>query len=213
MASRLMHLAVAEMLLKSEYISDPMRFRLGCILPDAKIDSALRDAPHFHRQLPNGLVTCGLKSFLELFGERCLSDDLYLGYYMHLIQDMVYRRYMYDLPHWDARIEENVRMLHADYRRLNHYIIETRLPSNNVTAPEGVKGEGINLMFEFDIERFLHELQLDFEIVAEGDFQVFTAAMAEDFFSLAYKACHQELKALREGLPIYDEEKMAWGKE
>ena len=213
MASRLMHLAVAEMLLENENIRDAGRFRLGCILPDAKIDSDLRDAPHFQRLLPDGMVTCGLKKYLELFGEKALRDDLYLGYYMHLIMDMVYRRYMYALPFWDARIPENVRKLHADYRRLNRYIIESRRLENRVPKPENFSDEAINLMFDFDINRFLHELQLDFELGAEGDFQVFSADMAEDFFLLAYETCCVELNALRKGLPIYDEEKMCWGKE
>ncbi len=213
MASRLMHLAVAEIILAREKVNDPNRFRLGCILPDAKICSDLRDAPHFQRRLSGGMVTCGLKKFLELFGDRVLSDDMYLGYYMHLIQDMVYRRYMYALPSWDARIPENVRMLHSDYRSLNHYIVESRGLKNTIKKPAGLEGEKINLMFDFDTDGFLAELQKDFDIVQTGTYCVFTPQMAEDFFSLAADACINELKALRAGLPLYDEEAMAWGRE
>ena len=213
MASRLMHLAVAETILARESISDPARFRLGSILPDARIDSALRAAPHFQRRLPNGLITCGLKRYMELFGDRVLQDGLYLAYYLHLLQDMVYRRYMYALPFWDARIPENIRRLHSDYRKLNRYIIESRKLKNSIIAPADFSGEAITQMFDFDIEGFLHELQNDFELSQEGEYHVFTPQMAEEFIAIAAEVCINELKALRNGLPIYDEEAMAWGRE
>jgi len=105
-ASRLIHLAVADALLKEYHIDDPMCFRLGSILPDAKNDSSLRAAPHYQIVLPSGLLTYDLDAFREQYGEKIYSDSLYLGYYLHLIQDMVYRRFMYALPQWDARIRK-----------------------------------------------------------------------------------------------------------
>ncbi len=213
MASRLIHLAVADRLLSEVNIDDPARFRLGSILPDAKIDSALRAAPHFQTVLPNGLVTYELRRYLELYGERMASDSLYLGYYLHLIQDMVYRRFMYALPYWDARIPENIVRLHSDYRKINHYIIESRGLKNGITAPEDFDHEDINLRFNFDIHRFLSELEADFEIIQEGEYHHFTPEMAEEYLKQAEDACLHELKALREGLPLCDEIAMAWGKE
>ena len=63
MASRLMHLAIAEEITKKEHIPDKKRFLLGSILPDAKIDSALRAAPHFQLILPDGKLTYNLSAF------------------------------------------------------------------------------------------------------------------------------------------------------
>ncbi len=213
MASRLIHLAVADALLSEVDIEDPARFRLGSILPDAKIDSVLRAAPHFQIVLPNGLVTYRLCDYLELYGERMKSDSLYLGYYLHLIQDMVYRRFMYALPNWDARIPENIVRLHSDYRKINRYIVESRGLKNGVRVPEDFEREEINLRFDFDIRRFLSELEADFEIIQEGEYHHFTPEMAETYLAQATDACLHELKALREGLPLCDEIAMAWGKE
>ncbi len=213
MASRLIHLAVADRLLCKVHIDDPARFRLGSILPDAKIDSALRAAPHFQTVLPSGLTTYELGRFLALYGERMASDSLYLGYYLHLIQDMVYRRFMYSIPNWDARIPENIVQLHSDYRKINRYIIESHNLKNGVTAPKDFESEDINLRFDFDICRFLSELEADFEIIQEGKYHHFTPEMAEEYLAQAVDACLHELKALREGLPLCDELAMAWGKE
>ena len=104
MASRIIHLAVADTLLKEFEIDAPERFRLGSILPDAKIDSLLRAAPHYQTTLPSGLITYKLKEFLSVYGERMKEDSLYLGYYLHLIQDIFYRRYMSN-PECDLYVE------------------------------------------------------------------------------------------------------------
>ncbi|SFP84429.1 hypothetical protein SAMN04487928_109119 [Butyrivibrio proteoclasticus] len=36
------------------------------------------------------------------------QDDLYLGYYLHLVQDMCYRHFVYDKYHWNPMIPGNV---------------------------------------------------------------------------------------------------------
>ncbi len=213
MASRLIHLAVADAILRDFDIENPMRFRLGSILPDAKNDSALRAAPHYQIIMPSGLITYELSRFRLEFGEKMKADSLYLGYYLHLVQDMVYRRFMYALPEWDARIPENVRRLHSDYRKINRYIIESRAVENGITAPLDFESEAINLCFDFDIATFLRELENDFVQMEDGEYHHFTPQMADAFLEKAIEACRREMLALRDGLPLMDEMKMAWGKE
>ena len=50
------------------------------------------------------------------------KDDLYLGYYLHLIQDMLYRRVMYGEHGWNSSVPGNVEKLHRDYEILNEYV-------------------------------------------------------------------------------------------
>ncbi|MBE7017423.1 MAG: hypothetical protein E7420_04620 [Ruminococcaceae bacterium] len=213
MASRIIHLAVADALLQEFEIDNIARFRLGSILPDAKIDSLLRAAPHFQTVLPSGLITYRLSEFLSLYGKRIKEDSLYLGYYLHLIQDVFYRRYMYSLPHWDARIPENIKQLHSDYRKINRYIIESRALKNGISLPADFSSEDINLRFDFDAAGFLRELEKDFTNIYEGEYHHFTPEMADEYLSIAIDACRKELRAIRKGLPLLDEIKMAWGKE
>lgn len=213
MASRILHLAVADALLKEFDIDDPARFLLGSVLPDAKIDSRLRALPHYQTILPNGLITYKLKEFLSVYGSKMMDDSLYLGYYLHLIQDIFYRRYMYALPNWDARIWENVLKLHSDYRKINRYIIETRGLENGISLPADFSEEDINLRFEFDAEGFLRELEGDFACCSQGEYHFFTPEMADEYLDIAIEQCRKELRAIREGLPLLDEIQMAWGKE
>ena len=213
MASRILHLAVADALLKEFDIDGPARFFLGSVLPDAKIDSRLRALPHYQTILPNGLITYKLKEFLSVYGSKMMDDSLYLGYYLHLIQDIFYRRYMYALPNWDARIWENVMKLHSDYRKINRYIIETRGLENGISLPSDFSEEDINLRFEFDAEGFLRELEGDFTNISRGEYYFFTPEMADEYLDIAIEQCRKELRAIREGLPLLDEIQMAWGKE
>lgn len=213
MASRLMHLAVADSLLKEFNIKNPNRFRLGSILPDAKNDSHLRAAPHYQISLPGGLLSYDLDAFRSEFGERIYSDDLYLGYYLHLIQDMVYRHFMYALPHWDARIWENVLQLHSDYRKINRYLIDSRGMINGLTPPEDFESEDLNRRFEFDIHVFLRELERDFEIIQEGEYHHFTPAMADEYLARASELCRRELNAIISCLPLLEQNSITWGRE
>ena len=52
------------------------------------------------------------------------EDDFYLGYYLHLVQDVLYRRFVYDKYHWNPMIPGNVERLHRDYAIVNGYIIK-----------------------------------------------------------------------------------------
>ena len=213
MASRLIHLSIADTILREFTISDEGRFRLGSILPDAKNDSHLRAAPHYQVYLTDDKLTYDVELFRSQFGERMKRDSLYLGYYLHLIQDMVYRQYMYALPHWDARIWENVLQLHSDYRKINRYLIDSRGIENGIIAPADFEREDINTLFEFDLNVFLSELQKDFDIIQEGEYHHFTPEMADEFIERAIDACRREMIAIENGLPLLEQGSMVWGRE
>lgn len=50
------------------------------------------------------------------------TDDLYLGYYLHLVQDICYRHFVYDKYKWNPMIPGNVEKLHKDYSIINIYV-------------------------------------------------------------------------------------------
>lgn len=211
MASRIIHLAVADALEQHLEVRDRNRFRLGSIVADAKMDSVLRNAPHFLRRLPDGRVCYGLSEFLRLYGDRLPEDELYLGYYLHLIQDAEYRRYMYMEHGWDATTPGNVEKLHSDYRKINRYVIARHSLENDISAPADFEAEEINRLFGFDLGAFLAALQGDFDCDEKGEYFFFTPEMAEEFIVRAAEVCLHEVEALRMGLPLYDEVSKAWG--
>ena len=76
MASRTMHLAITSMLLGDILLGDAERLMFGAVMPDA----ARGKESHFIVPAFGGAMNIyDLSAFRRAFGERLLSDELYLG--------------------------------------------------------------------------------------------------------------------------------------
>lgn len=64
--------------------------------------------------------TYNLTRFREMFQENMKIDSLYLGYYLHLIQDIVYRKFVYTDYQWNPKIPGNIERLYHDYQLINY---------------------------------------------------------------------------------------------
>ena len=75
MASRILHLAAAKLILDEHPAADEKRFRLGSILPDA----GDRVSAHFRVRIDGGTKTMmALGGFRARFADK-MDDPLYLG--------------------------------------------------------------------------------------------------------------------------------------
>lgn len=213
MASRLLHLAVAEELMKRFLVKDTNRFRLGCILPDAYSPAFSKSDCHFK------IFVCGkrkktydLDGYLSKFVDQ-MEDELYLGYYLHLVQDLVFREIIYDKYKWNPQIPGNVERLYNDYRFINAYTIKRYGLKNDIKSIPKLECEKICAMYSFDIESFLNDLALDYNDKSEGKPFFFTTEMADEFVGVATENCIKELKELKEGKHYVDAYGRAWNKE
>lgn len=210
MASRMMHLAMAEQLITEFHFQDPERFKLGALLPDAS--SGDRGKSHFCRFLDETRKrTYDLTKFRGLFWENVESDDLYLGYYLHLIQDMVYRRFLRRYGNWKGRNPDRNEQLYRDYALLNAYVKQKYGLTCDVIRPKNFQEEKIYEIFPIDLNGFLLELQGDFLSVPTGECVLFTPEMADEYIVEALSFCRRELTALREGRALLDETEFTWG--
>lgn len=208
-----MHLAVAQCLLKNHSIPDENRFRIGVILPDAYSEPIGTANSHFRMMFCNGKrKTFDLTKFRALFQDKIYADALYLGYYFHLIQDMVYRQFVYGDYQWNPAVPGNIEKLYRDYALLNPYIIKKYQLSDDIVMPENFENEGINQLFHFNISRFLQELKTDFLPYENGDPFFFTVDMADGFIKQAAEACLHELDAVKKHSGFLDETAYAWDK-
>ena len=93
MAQRTIHYLFGEMISNQIPLSDKKRFLLGSILPDA-IEPHNRDTSHFiiETQLHKYF---DFEAFRRQYAAQIQQDDLYLGYYMHLVEDAFYRSFFY----------------------------------------------------------------------------------------------------------------------
>ena len=211
MASRMLHLAVAEELLKMFVVTDRNRFRAGCILPDACNFATQKSKSHLKIIVDNNSKkTYDLDRFRHLYAKELIEDDLYKGYYLHLICDLVFRNLMYGKYQWDSAIPGNVARLHNDFRSLNLYTIKKYGIKNDISNIQDLSKEKINLLCSFDLTGFLVDMADDFNEVEEENFYFFTRAMADEFVSKATEICAKELYALAKGEYYVNAYEWAW---
>lgn len=87
------------------------------------------------------------------------KDDLYLGYYLHLIQDMLYRRFLYGEHGWNSSIPGNVEKLHRDYEILNGYVAEKYGLSREMVQEIDLADEPLAQLAEFDAKGLAEEVR------------------------------------------------------
>ena len=211
MASRILHLAVATELIKQVPIHNKNRFQLGCILPDAYNPTVPKADSHLKISVcGKSKKTYDLDMFISQFESEMKDDDLYKGYYLHLVQDLVFRELVYDKYKWDPTIPGNVERLHNDFHLTNSYAIKKYNLKNEVQLADNLKNEKLYSLYPFDAEAFLLDMEQDFQDTAKGEVFFFTREMADEFVITATENCLKELQALEKGRHYVDAYKRAW---
>lgn len=209
MASSIVHLAVIKELAGSYRFTDESRLKFGVILPDGGIGTG----SHLKIKISDTQKhTYNLDRYRAKFGERMKKDDLYLGYYLHLVQDLCFRHFVYDTHHWDPMPPGNVERLHKDYAIVNHYVVEKYGLVNDLMVPEGFACEEINTLCEFDLEEHMESIRTYFEKVEDGEIFFFTKEMTDEYIVEAAATCAKELEALQNGGRLIDAYENAWSR-
>ncbi len=210
MASSIMHVAISDLVLREFPDIERNRFLLGSMIPDAA------GPGNGHRKInicEGTKKTYDLPGFRAQFAEQLKSDPLYLGYYLHLVQDLVFRNYVYKVHHWNPMPEGNRERLHNDYAITNRFIIERYGLKPDIELPAGIGSEPLFADHDFDLEGFLQRYRSYFEVEGRGEIFFFSKEMAEECIGLCLRACIEELKALRAGTGFVDEIEYAWDRQ
>ncbi len=211
MASRIIHNAIATAVAERYPIRDQARFLLGALLPDAYTPERSTRDSHLKISLENGQKkTYDLDRFRSLFREELTTDDLYRGYYLHLIQDLCFRDFVYNRHGWDPSVPGNVARLHKDYALANRYVAEHYRVTCPLELPKGFSEERICMLYPFDVERLVADLEADVSETVTGEPFFFTTAMADAFLAIATESSLSELAALDRGTGLADMHQLAW---
>lgn len=207
MASRIIHLAITDLLSKNYGYKDKNRLELGSVLPDAGTGGNT----HLKIRISHGTKrTYDLAGFRSRFLSRMLEDDLYLGYYLHLVQDLYFRDFVYRRYHWDPLPPGNVKRLHNDYTLANQYVVQKYALSDTITVPASFGAEPLNELGCFSVYEFLTDMRTDFQSRPTGEAFFFTKEMAGEFIAYASGKCEQEICSLYNGSSCIDEKMLAW---
>ena len=177
---RTIHYLFGELFSKQIEIKDKQRFLLGNVLPDAYANGSDRDKTHYTVKTDTQ-VYFDFSEFRNQYTELILSDDLYLGYYMHLVEDAFYRQFLYSDRVIRPRNPEEVTMLHNDYHILNSHIVNNYHLQNELTFPIDLEDEAIGNIAEFRVNGFLEDMSGDFMDQTTGTTRFLTEALLDEF--------------------------------
>lgn len=209
MASSMIHLAVVQEMRKEVSFRNIARLRLGVILPDGVVEGN----GHLKKNIcEDTRYTYDLEDFRAQYNAYMKTDDLYLGYYLHLVQDMLYRRFLYGEHGWNSSIPGNVGKLHRDYELLNGYVTKKYGLSPEMIQEADLAGEPLAHLAEFDVRGLVEEVRQEFAPIEEEPLLVFTREMADEYITRAAKFCVGEIRALLAGKPGMDSTAWSWEK-
>ena len=174
MASSMIHLAIVQEMRKEVSFRDINRLFLGVILPDG----AVAGNSHLKKKIcENTRYTYDLEFFRDRYGKYMKKDDLYLGYYLHLIQDMLYRRFMYEEHGWNSSAPGNVEKLHRDYEILNEYVSKKYGLSQEMIQELDLTEEPLAQLAEFDVKGLIKEVRGEFVQRKEEKLSIITLSL------------------------------------
>lgn len=211
MAQRTIHYLFGELISKNVKLTDKKRFLLGSILPDAYVDVEYRDATHFKVRGVDGSYL-DFHKFLNGFSEQIQEDDLYLGYYMHLVEDAFYRDLFYNKHSQMPKSKEDVKRLHSDYHVLNRYIVDMYNLKNELCESNDLYRGEFEEIAEFRVQDFLEELNQDFLEDISGETFYITEEMVDEFVEQYLPLAIRELKCVKTGKSCLDVKDYTWVK-
>lgn len=198
MAQRMMHYLFGELLSDGSGITDKSRFLLGSLLPDTYSEPAERDSAHYIARSGHSAIF-DFARFREDFAEELPGDGLYLGYYMHLVEDAFYRRFIADKNFRRPATAEGISFLHNDYHILNAYIVRKYGLRFGLDASADISGEAINRIARFDMQRLFRDAQADFHESISGETAYISPAFADEFVEKYLPLAKKELAAVFSG--------------
>lgn len=211
MAQRTVHYVFGLRLAKACGIADVPRFLLGSLLPDAISSKEERNKSHFSFLGADGTRYYEFDRFRRDFAKE-MNDPLYLGYYIHLVEDSFYRTFC----HQDYQLyfikDEAVRALHRDYHLLNPWLVKRYALENRLTIPADLESEQLFGIACFELKNLCDDLAQDFIEQPTGDYTYLSPAMMEEFIERYLPQAEAELRALLESRELLRAADFAWRK-
>lgn len=182
-------------------IKDKNRFFIGSILTDSYINPKDRNKAHFQEKLQDedGRYI-DFKGFYERFRDKVMDDDLYLGYYAHLVEDACYRRFLYIEKDYMVKLRSyEVSVLHKDYAILNSYISREYDIPTELAVPQGFETEKINEIAAFGVEQMIQDYKQDISERIDEEPVLLTEKWLEEFVAEYKDIIEAELCSVRNG--------------
>ena len=206
MAQRMIHYAIAKKVIEKGLIIDKERFIIGSLIPDShNHNKEERKKTHF-MLIENNRKTYDFDTFFEKYKKEILNDDLYLGYYIHLVTDAVYRVFLYHKKGLNQKRKEPdfINKIYHDYHALNKIIIKEY-------ELEKIKIDVSQIPNEWNLttlDNLENEISSDFQDQLQEPFNYFSYELLKEVMDFIIDVVVKEVENVRKnkrsGLDIND---------
>lgn len=208
MAQRMVHYLFGELICDRLEWLDRDRFLTGSLLPDA-VEASQKEMSHFKTKT-DSRVCFDFEKFGYMFSGLILRDDLYLGYYLHLVEDAFYRAYLYGNRFALPATREEVALLHGDYRILNGYVVKKYGLRNCLNGDISLDDEPLCKIAAFRLKDFVNEMDSDFSEHRNGKTHFLTENMLDEFVETYVPLAVEEIVHLKKGKSLMRAADYAW---
>lgn len=205
MASIMIHYLIASEIIKRSKINNIERFICGSLLPDASAD---HKKSHYSETDKNGYHFMNLNKYYADFKNR-LNDEPYLGYYLHLVQDIIFRMEVTSAIKYNSLNPEELKKLYDDYHSINAWINEEYSLNRNIEKIE-IKDDLINCIDNFNYSSFIDSMQNDFSDIRKQNYYYFNETMAKDYIDKSIDISLQLIDKVNSGINPFDSKLYRW---
>lgn len=203
MASGMIHYAISNKISEQITVKERNRFLLGAsLLPDASShEDSSYDRAHYWKLIEDRQIkgSCW-EQFYEEYKDSFWSDDIYLGYYCHLMQDTIWFHDVVD-PYVRIYPKEIKQRMYAkgydDYARLNYLLVQEFSLSN-------IHFEEMDVPFDFlQKERIQNAMSIfdqwfDAKECSKADLELYKWKIINEYIEKCIDICCNQIKALQQ---------------
>lgn len=205
MASRMIHYLIASEIIKRSKIYNIERFICGSLLPDASID---HKKSHYSETDSDNYHFMNLNKYYADFKDR-LNDELYLGYYLHLVQDVIFRMEVTSVVKYNPLNPEELNRLYDDYHSINAWINEEYKLKRNIEITN-IEDEKINSIASFNYSLFIESMKNDFDDIRKQNYYYFDETMAKDYIDKSTDISLKLINKLNNDINSFDSTLYRW---
>lgn len=195
MAQRTVHYALAKILIDKTNIKNDYIFILGSLIPDSHAKTVESHAEAHYIVEKDDKKVMDFTKFFNNYKNKILNDDLYLGYYIHLVSDVLYRNFFYKTKNlYSKRNEPNFKeKLYSDYHNLN-YLLKEKYDLNIFSINVDDVPNELNLKTVSELE---NELKLDFGDEKTSELYYLNEELINEFLEFCTDILIKEITSIK----------------
>ena len=202
MAQRTVHYTFGVLLSGDMEQKDRSRFLLGSLLPDAYSMKPERELTHYtERDLGLGTVWFDFGKFREEFSSEVRSDPLYLGYYMHILEDDLHRQVIHGAGEekMTPKNDRELALLYRDYHILNRRFRALYDLKDELVLPPDFETLPINRRVPLNAAGMIDDLRADLLDDLDAPLTMLPEGLTEAFVTDSLPTLKTEMAAVLRG--------------